>query len=479
MSQDLRKLKDSAVLFERKDKLAKALEAYTELSRLEAGNPRWLQKTGEIHKRLGHTEAAVAAFAEAARRLAEDGFLVKAIALCKVILGLNPRHVETQDMLARLYSANARPAGRPRPAPVAPAVPRETPTSAEVLVVEEGTDVPSAEEEFTPRKHRTIPQGASLDSVKLSVVLPDARRPEGSQVFEIPLEDEVDTAFAETTLPEAPPQPPAADFALRPRITPLFSSLDEGALRTLIGKVTVRSFGEGEKIITEGQEGDSLYVLVEGEVAIYREGAPRVEVGHLAEGAFFGEIGLLTQFRRTATVEAMTEVTLLEITRETMSDLVEAHPEVLKVLLRFFRHRLIDTLVATSDLFAPFAADERRVLASRFTFIEAEADTEILQESRPADGLYVLLCGVLEAIRRTGHDAGRVAVLGPGRVVGEASLLTGTPAEATVTTRSKCWLLRLERAVFQEVIMTHPQVLAFLADLADRATGEERQLPFL
>jgi CRP-like cAMP-binding protein len=55
----------------------------------------------------------------------------------------------------------------------------------------------------------------------------------------------------------------------------------------------------------------------------------------------------------------------------------------------------------------------------------------------------------------------------PGSIIGETSLLTGAPALGTVRARSKVFLLAMPRAVFQEVIMTHPQVLEHLGTLAE------------
>jgi CRP-like cAMP-binding protein len=80
--------------------------------------------------------------------------------------------------------------------------------------------------------------------------------------------------------------------------------------------------------------------------------------------------------------------------------------------------------------------------------------------------------------------------LGPGGVLGEISLLGGGPAAATIFTRTKCWLLALDRRTFREVIMTHPQVLAYLSELAGKRLGQdafrsgapahdERRLPLL
>jgi CRP-like cAMP-binding protein len=292
----------------------------------------------------------------------------------------------------------------------------------------------------------------SLDALPLSR-LPTARHfisgPGDSAVFEIPLDDLEPDATDEQLKPEQLPP------------TPLFSSLDQATLRELIERVEVRNLAAGEEIYRQGQPGDSLFVLVEGRVGVYRDD---VEIGRLDEGAFFGEIALLTKLARWATVRAISEsCTLLEISRQLITELVKGRPQVLTVLLRFFRTRLIDGLVDTSPLFAPFSGPDRQELASRFGFVEADPGCDLLVAGEPASALYILLTGKAEVLSTEGAAS---VELGSGDLFGEAPLLTGVASEITVRTRTKCWLLKLDREVFLEVIMTHPQVLEIVSNLA-------------
>jgi len=129
--------------------------------------------------------------------------------------------------------------------------------------------------------------------------------------------------------------------------------------------------------------------------------------------------------------------------------------------------------VDTSALFAPFARTDRQALAARFQFLETELNAVLLEQGQDADGLYILLCGEVQS------GSGQ---LQPGDVFGETSLLTDRPAPFTVRCTTRCWVLKLDRTTFREVIMTHPQVLAHVAEVASRrpVTGRpDGQLPLV
>jgi CRP-like cAMP-binding protein len=178
---------------------------------------------------------------------------------------------------------------------------------------------------------------------------------------------------------------------------------------------------------------------------------------------------MVTEEPRSASIEALVDSELLAIDRQVMCTLIREEPVVLTVLLRFLRERLVDNLVQSSPLFAPFAGSEREALIARFQFLEVAADTELVLQDEVAEALYVVMSGQLAVERQgdAGHGESRhLATLGPGDLFGEMSLLAHTGAVATVIARSKCLVLELPAKAFREVIMTHPQVLAFIGDLA-------------
>jgi CRP-like cAMP-binding protein len=418
MAFDARKVKDEAADAVARGRWKKALECYLMLERAEPRDGSWPQKAGEMNRKLNRTDDAVAAWTRAADRFAGSGFLLKAIAVCKLILEVDPDHQDTQTKLASLYAARgAPPPPKPRP--------------------------------------RTLPPGATLDQISIGRVVEGARpavetRSTGEPaVFEIPLE-----------AAQPPPPSPAqsAAMAILPR-TPLFSSLDAAALKLLIERVRLVRLEAGQDLFRQGDPGDALYVVSEGEVAAVVDGR---EVGRLREGSFFGEIALVTDQPRSATIRAIATSDLLAIDRVAISDLIETSPEVLTTLLGFMRDRLLDTLVDTNRLFAPFSGEDRRTLAARFKFLEVEAGAKLVEQGKRAPGLFVVLAGRVDVVL----DGRTIAALGSGDLFGEMSLLHGS-AVASIVATARTYLIELPRSDFQEVIMTHPQVLEYIGSLAE------------
>lgn len=535
MARNLHKLKDQATKALDKGKHKRALDIYLELEAAEPGDGNWPRRAADMYRRLNREAEAQLALERAADKYAKAGFVVKAIAVCKMILARDPKHSATQQRLVALNAqrgitvpgrlaagAASRPATgtasatpphaertvAPRaPAPIIPPPPVHSaaaaldsgalqldPDDADVeLELDTGFGMPErsappprpATPPPPPPRTRTLPPGAPLDSISLGDVLGAEPSAEIGEIQDIPLELDLDVLLQEAE--DAVEHPGAApvelalieddesarEAARRLRETPFFSALGPGLLESFIDKVKLVELASGQVLFREGDTGNTLYVIAEGEVVVYSEGPPRVQLSRLGEGDFFGEIALVTDQPRSATIEALAPTELLAIDRDIIGDLVDEEPQLLRVLLRFLRDRLFNTLIHTNALFGSFGGAERQELAEKFRFLEGERGALLIEQGRRAQGLYILLAGQAEvSVQRDGGEQ-RLATLGPGDVCGEMSLLAHDAAVASVRLTSKAFVLKLPADVFRQVIMTHPQVLMFVGDLAEE---RKRQL---
>lgn len=540
MARDLRKLREEANEATASGKYKRALGAYVELERLEPNDAQWSKRVAETYRRLGKDRDAIDAFARAVDRYAQGGFLVQAIAVCKLILQIDPKN---HDALRKISAINEQIGAGPTrtvsmadhnptlsdSAAVAHLKTRPDGTGAQAALNRRNkvssappTTVPrtiTPRELAQPRPHNpsdppiavsrtkskpvTLPPGQGIDSMTLADEVPQSyERDEKSGVYVIPIDDEqlemviepgddddgpevvvdrpsdaIDLTPIEVSeqtelelddLEEIPlPEPRVLGIAAATALaaTPLFAGLPHEALESLVAKLHLVQLSPEEILFHEGDPGDALYVIVEGTLSVQAEGPPRVEMARLGAGSFIGEVALMTDQPRSATVIAVTDAELLRIDRPTLAHVLATHGEVLAAVLRFVRDRLVDRWTRTSPLFRPFGDDERAALASRFKFLEVSSGSTLLTANSRPDGLYIVLAG-----KFTVHRAGaQVALLGPGEMIGEAALLSGGAFKSEVVAKGKSLALCLPAADFREMIMTHPHVLEYIGEQAEHS----------
>jgi CRP/FNR family cyclic AMP-dependent transcriptional regulator len=112
---------------------------------------------------------------------------------------------------------------------------------------------------------------------------------------------------------------------------PLFSGLSSRHLKRLADSMKEVRYMEGVPVVKEGQEGDSFYVILQGEAKVV--GPEGTAVNRLLPGDFFGEISLLDGGARTATVTTETPVTMLELKRTAFLRMLKDESDVAVKLL--------------------------------------------------------------------------------------------------------------------------------------------------
>ncbi|HEY0880674.1 MAG TPA: cyclic nucleotide-binding domain-containing protein, partial [Archangium sp.] len=279
-------------------------------------------------------------------------------------------------------------------------------------------------------------------------------------------------AAARTVQPTAPveeeameaPEEARPEAGGLPKI-PLFSDLPEDAFIALFEKCPLQRFDVGQLVFEQGDKGDAFYVLCGGSVRVFRTDAgQRRELATIEEGSFFGEMALLSEAPRSASVEAATEDTqVLVISAEILTELSTAHPVVATALKKFCRQRMLSNLMNTAPLFAPFNRNDRRELVQKFRARDVKRGDVLVKEGATSDGLYVVLSGEVEVEMK----GARIASLKEGQVFGEMSLLLRSPASATVRAARHTSLLRLPKQDFDMLILSHPQVLEHVSTLID------------
>jgi len=151
--------------------------------------------------------------------------------------------------------------------------------------------------------------------------------------------------------PEKPPNDNIEERVMILRQNSLFNHLSEAQLAEISMLTRCIRFGEGERIVVEQDQGDILYQIVSGRVAVIKAmaGGEEREVVRLSAPAFFGEMSVFNEEPRSATVQAVEPCVLLEVQRNDLRPVLERHPVIVEQLARIISERRAELLKLTPE----------------------------------------------------------------------------------------------------------------------------------
>ncbi|TAK19102.1 MAG: cyclic nucleotide-binding domain-containing protein [Myxococcaceae bacterium] len=258
---------------------------------------------------------------------------------------------------------------------------------------------------------------------------------------------------------------------------PLWGALPRGAFERLATAMEVRVFGPSHAAILEGERGGSVFVVARGEVRIARkaaaseagaeEGDEPEELAVLGAEAVFGEMALLTEAPRAASVHTTRASIVLEAPPPSLALAVKEVPSLGAELRAFSQQRLVQNLLRTAPLLREIPLGDREALAGAFEAREFAEGEVLFAQGSEASGLFLVASGRLEVRRR--EDDGSELVIGgidPGGCVGEISLVLRRPTNATVIAVEPTVALVLAPENFIGIVRQHPALLSSLYELA-------------
>ena len=283
-------------------------------------------------------------------------------------------------------------------------------------------------------------------------------------------------ALVESCVQAAGSVDPGMKFPERVPPIPLFSLLSPATFMDVIHLVQLRRFGDGTFVVREGEIGESFYVIARGMVRVTQHdvlGKER-ELAKLADGSVFGEMALISNSPRTATVTTSGNVDLLDFNREALTAASEQIIDIATALDRFTRDRLVQNILATNPLFRPFDRNQRLELLRRFSAHEVTPATVIVREGHEGKGLYLILTGEVDVTKVDGKEKVLLATLKAGECFGEISLIKKTPTTATVTAARHTTVLFLPRDAFVKLVEALPELAAYFRELTEERLMDTR-----
>lgn len=133
----------------------------------------------------------------------------------------------------------------------------------------------------------------------------------------------------------------------------IFLPFSEEDKQKLSEQMELQRFAANDVIVKQGQCGDSLFIIVEGVVSVQvntsNEQESTIEVARLGAGNFFGEMALLTGEERTATIIAMTDTRVYEITKAILMPLLQNQPQASHLISKILTNRQMMTQSQIND----------------------------------------------------------------------------------------------------------------------------------
>lgn len=126
---------------------------------------------------------------------------------------------------------------------------------------------------------------------------------------------------------------------------PIFSKVEQAKLKLLAFTSDRVNFAAGQEVCHQGDPGDTMYVILGGvaDVLINDSNGGQIAVAEMKKNSFFGEMAILLDVPRTATIKAKEPLSTLKITKDTFYRLVEEVPQMAIEVMRELAHRVEDT----------------------------------------------------------------------------------------------------------------------------------------
>jgi CRP-like cAMP-binding protein len=229
----------------------------------------------------------------------------------------------------------------------------------------------------------------------------------------------------------------------------------------------------GQLLIEEGTAADALYVVSAGELEVVKaQGATEVALDRVPVGRVVGEVALLEDLHRTATVRAARSgpAQVLRLDRHSVGAVLEVHPEVRATLALGVRWSRVNALLRGHPAFATLPVPLLVEVLDAFVPVALSAG-EVLDDA--GDGLYALETGRLLLRAADGADVADVGELGPGDLFGEGTAVEEDGVRPRIRALEDSRLFCLRRDAFPAHLARNEQFARALRERSDARTRGE------
>jgi len=228
---------------------------------------------------------------------------------------------------------------------------------------------------------------------------------------------------------------------------PMFDDVPVDVLDELAGRVRLRTLARNQPVFRQGDRPTAFYVVRRGVLEVVEEdpdtGNER-SIRTLGRGGSFGELGLISNALRAATVRAVGEAEVFEFDRGTfdrlLADMIHV-PEFEPTLQQLAELR-------EQPCFAHLGTDQLVELLDRGEWLTVAPGQAVIEQGDEGDSFYAVSSGQFSVVT----DGELKQTIGPGAYFGEIALLLDVPRTASVIARTPSRVFRLDREGFDQLL---------------------------
>ncbi|KAI8915982.1 cyclic nucleotide-binding-like protein [Gorgonomyces haynaldii] len=228
----------------------------------------------------------------------------------------------------------------------------------------------------------------------------------------------------------------------------LFKHLDDDQFKEVVDAMAEKRVSSGEEVITQGGIGDYFYVVEEGalDVFVSRNGAPKVKVTDYGPNGSFGELALMYNAPRAATVIATKDCTLWALDRVTFRRILMENTNK--------KRRMYEEFLEEVSLLKSLEPYERHKIADALDTLTFNDGDVVIRQGDVGDAFYIIESGEAEVTQTDDNGVEhQMHGLKKGDYFGvELALLTDKPRKATITAKGRLKCASLGKKAFVRLL---------------------------
>lgn len=247
----------------------------------------------------------------------------------------------------------------------------------------------------------------------------------------------------------------------------IFQDVSALQLREFMLDSETRAYRRGDVVFERNEPGSSLFAIADGTVHVEIDPADASKVVPLSDGTIFGEVGLISGRRRGSTIRAASDCILVEMSRNAALKLMKTAPAANRAITRISLERQLLQMFGSG-----LVAEDLGDVLDTAEVESVPAGKPVVTEGDSGDDIYVVRQGSMLVEKQIGGKPIFLSYLPAGSYVGEMSVITGEPRNATVKAAIKSEVVKISGAAFRKILDARPQLRERIA----KSMGQRQEL---